>query len=207
MTRKRAADLLDSVEVLDDEEMASAHKYAAVILRSEVGCTVIDIICRYGYMVIAVLAFILAAELHIIDKYDTQPQYHVEYRYIQSGQSYDSYWLSDAERYIVEQVVMAEAGGEPYCGQVAVAQCIRNACEKDGIRPEEALVKYKYTKNRVEPSDSVKEAVQAVFDRNEKAMNDYILYFYAPRYSDGKWHETQVYAGTIGNHKFFSERS
>lgn len=40
--------------------------------------------------------------------------------------------LSAAERDVVERVVMAEAGGESFEGQMLVAQCIFNACEKTG---------------------------------------------------------------------------
>lgn len=43
--------------------------------------------------------------------------------------------LSAAERDVVERVVMAEAGGESFEGQMLVAQCILNACEKTGTQP------------------------------------------------------------------------
>lgn len=43
------------------------------------------------------------------------------------------YPLTDAERNIVERVVMAEAGGESFEGQMLVAQCILNAAEKRGV--------------------------------------------------------------------------
>lgn len=115
------------------------------------------------------------------------------------------YELSDAERTVVEQVVMAEAGGEPYDGQVAVAQCILAACEKDGIAPSETVEKYGYTHNRCEPSESVVEAVSSVFDRGDTAVDEPIIYFYAPDRVKSSWHESQVYVITIGNHRFFKE--
>lgn len=115
------------------------------------------------------------------------------------------YDLTDAERDTIERVVMAEAGGESYEGQMAVAQCILNACLKDDMRPTEAVVAYGYTRNRVEPSESVKEAVEAVFDAGETAVNASILYFYAPAYCTSAWHESQVYVCTIGGHRFFEE--
>ena len=115
------------------------------------------------------------------------------------------YELSDAERTVVEQVVMAEAGGEPYNGQVAVAQCILAACEKDGIAPSETVEKYGYTHNRCEPSESVVEAVSSVFDRGDTAVDEPIIYFYAPDRVKSSWHESQVYVITIGNHRFFKE--
>ena len=58
------------------------------------------------------------------------------------------YPLTDAERDVVERVVMAEAGGESFEGQMLVAQCILNAAEKRGVDPSEAVVLYSYTKSR-----------------------------------------------------------
>lgn len=52
------------------------------------------------------------------------------------------YPLTDAERDVVERVVMAEAGGESFEGQMLVAQCILNAAEKRGVDPSEAVVLY-----------------------------------------------------------------
>ena len=72
--------------------------------------------------------------------------------------------LSAAERDVVERVVMAEAGGESFEGQMLVAQCILNACEKTGTQPSEVVVTFKYAQARPEPTDSVREAVAAVFD-------------------------------------------
>lgn len=116
------------------------------------------------------------------------------------------YELTDFERQLVCEVVMAESGNQPYCGQMAVAQCLLNACEKDGIRPAEAVEVYQYTSNRVEPSESVCEAVSAVFDRGEVATEEYILWFYAPARVNGTpWHETQRHVLTVNDHKFFAE--
>lgn len=117
------------------------------------------------------------------------------------------YELTDIERELVEQVVMAESGNQPYCGQMAVAQCLLNDCERSGIRPTEAVVEYQYTSNRVEPSESVRNAVAAVFDRGEVATEETILWFYAPKYTIGTpWHESQRHVLTINGHKFFAEK-
>lgn len=51
---------------------------------------------------------------------------------IQAPEKPPRYKLTAEERDIIERVVTAEAVGEPFAGQVAVAQCILNACEKDG---------------------------------------------------------------------------
>lgn len=113
--------------------------------------------------------------------------------------------LTAEQRTLIEQVVSAEARGEPYDGQIAVAQCILNACKKDNITPEQAIKKYKYTSARVEPTDSVKEAVAAVFDRGEVVTNEPILYFYAPKMVTSKWHESQTFIIEIESHRFFKE--
>lgn len=115
------------------------------------------------------------------------------------------YPLTDAERDLVERVVMAEAGGESFEGQKAVAQCILNASKMHGKRPTQVVVDLKYTKARPNPSESVKQAVVAVFDEGVKVFGPDVIYFYAPALVKSAWHESQVYVTTIGCHKFFKE--
>lgn len=115
------------------------------------------------------------------------------------------YALSDEERDEVERVMMAECGGEERDGMIAVGQCILNACEESGLRPHEALKKYGYTHIRKEPSEAVKEAVCAVFDRGETVTDEPILYFYAD-YAKSPWHESQQFVMQIGVHRFFEKR-
>lgn len=118
------------------------------------------------------------------------------------------YYLTPQERAEVERTVMAEAGGESKLGQMAVAQCILNACHKSGIRPIEVLKEYKYTKNRMKASDEVKAAVSAVFDDGEVAVAENILYFYAFERVSGDGHEARhEYVCTIGGHKFFKDKA
>lgn len=115
------------------------------------------------------------------------------------------YALTAAERDTVERVVMAEAGAEPFEGQIAVAQCILNACERESKRPDEIVIEYQYTDNRPDPTDEVKAAVSAVFDDGETVTDAEILYFYAPALVKSEWHESQIYVMTIGGHRFFGE--
>ena len=72
--------------------------------------------------------------------------------------------LTPEERDLTERVVMAEAGGESYEGQMAVAQCILNACEKTGGQPSEVILAYQYAKPADTATQSVRDAVAAVFD-------------------------------------------
>lgn len=115
------------------------------------------------------------------------------------------YTLTDAERLEIAQVITAEAAGEPFAGKVAVAQCILQVCEDEGIRPPEALRRYKYSTRRPEPTEEALEAVEAVFDFGHVATSEPIRYFYAPDLTESSWHESQVYVMTINNHKFFKE--
>ena len=115
------------------------------------------------------------------------------------------YELTAAERDTVERVVMAEAGAEPFEGQIAVAQCILNACEHENMCPDEIVTEYQYTDKRPDPTDEVKAAVSAVFDDGETVTDREILYFYAPALVESKWHESQTYTMTIGGHRFFEE--
>ena len=120
-------------------------------------------------------------------------------------QSTARYELTAAERDTVERVVMAEAGAEPYEGQIAVAQCVLNACELEDMRPDEVVIEYQYTDKRPKPTDEVKAAVSAVFDNGETVTDAEILYFYAPALCESEWHESQIYVMTIGGHRFFEE--
>jgi len=107
---------------------------------------------------------------------------------------------------LVERVVMAEAGGtEPPEGLIAVAQCLLNACEKEEKRPNEIVVTYRYTKKRPEPSERVREAVSAVFDRGETVTEEAITLFYNPAACVSAFHESQTYVTAINNHRFFKE--
>lgn len=117
------------------------------------------------------------------------------------------YPLSVSERDTVERVVMAEAGGESFSGQMLVAQCILNAAEKEGVQPSEAVEIYSYTSNRPDPTQSVKDAVAAVFDRGEVAIDAPVMYFYNPALVTSTWHESQIFVAEVGGHRFFAERS
>lgn len=116
------------------------------------------------------------------------------------------FYLSASERDTVERVVMAESGGESFEGQMLVAQCILNAAEKEGVQPSEAVVIYSYTSSRPDPTQSVKDAVAAVFDRGEVAIDAPVMYFYNPALVTSDWHESQIFVAEVGGHRFFAER-
>lgn len=118
------------------------------------------------------------------------------------------YALTTDERAWVEAVVAAEAANQSREGQMAVAQCILNTAEAKGMRPNAVVQEEgQYASPRPERvTNSVRAAVAAVFDAGERVTEEPIRWFYAPQYSQGRWHESALeYVVTIGGHKFFKE--
>lgn len=117
------------------------------------------------------------------------------------------YALTEYERDLVERVVTAESGNQTLDGQMAVAQCILNTAEAMDLRPDAVVLapnQYADPAAREQVTDSVREAVRRVFDDGERVTEEPIRFFYAPRYSAGRWHEAALeYVITIGGHKFF----
>lgn len=118
--------------------------------------------------------------------------------------------LTEYETWFVECVVSGEAGGEPYEGKLAVAQCYFDAMLKDGLSATEVKSAYGYSgwnenldKQDRKAYDEVKNAVMDVFYGGKFVTDKPILYFYAPRWCTSDWHEAQEYWGSIANHKFF----
>ena len=66
---------------------------------------------------------------------------------------------------------------------------------------------YSYTKSRPDPTQCVKDAVAAVFDRGETVVDEPILYFYNPALVTSDFHESQIFVIEEGGHRFFAERS
>lgn len=108
------------------------------------------------------------------------------------------------------RLVYGESGAEPYKGQVLVAQCLYNAMVKYHCDAWTAAKKYKYTgSTRKGTSDSVKNAVAAVFYDGYRETGEFVTMFYAPKYTKGGWssdHESQIFVCEVGSHRFFKER-
>ncbi len=125
------------------------------------------------------------------------------------------FYLNDYDRWYVECIVAGEAGAEPIEGKMAVAQCILNGLLKENCSPKELKKNYKYSgwneKLKLENTEAskkayceVQEAVNRIFDKGEKVVEEEILYFYAPRWCESKWHESQKFVTEIGGHRFFA---
>ena len=113
----------------------------------------------------------------------------------------------------VVRVVAAESRGEPYEGQLAVAQCIAETAKRSLMNPEEVVkqVNSNGTRQYAQPiaesevTQSVRDACLDVFVYGLCATDEPIQYFYSTKngfYS--KWHENSLeFVTQIGNHKFF----
>lgn len=118
--------------------------------------------------------------------------------------------LSDQDRQIVCYIVAGEAGNEPMEGKMLVAQCLLHAMVKDQISVSQVRKKYLYS-GWCEDLEStapkawaeVCDAVRRVFDDGEFVSDKPILFFYAPKYAKGKWHETLNHDQELGGHRFF----
>jgi len=114
------------------------------------------------------------------------------------------YDLSDYERKITECIVEGEAGNQSLLGRVLVAQCIYNACVQDDLSPSEVRENYKYEGWSDTIDDETKQAVSIVFDDGNMGVDDNILWFYNPKYSYGKFHNTQRFVIQEGGHRFYA---
>lgn len=114
------------------------------------------------------------------------------------------FYLSDDERRVVECIVMGEAGNQIYEGQLAVAECILNACVQDNLQPSEVRVKYQYAGWNETPSNTVVNAVKQVFDDGYRLIDENILWFYNPDLCESSFHESQTFVAVIGDHRFFA---
>lgn len=114
------------------------------------------------------------------------------------------YYISDSERETAEHIVEGEAEGESLYGKILVAQCIYNACVQDNLTPNEVKTQYQYSGWSENISEDSKLAVSKVFDYGEMGVDDNILWFYAPKYSNGGFHNTQRLVIEEGGHRFYA---
>lgn len=111
--------------------------------------------------------------------------------------------LSDAEREMIERVVAAEARGESFEGQAAVAEVIYNRCMNRGQSVEQVIwadKQFAYPYGG-EISQDTKEAVAAVFDYELLSL-DGAEYFHAD-YVLPSWAADMQEVCRIGGHIFY----
>ena len=111
--------------------------------------------------------------------------------------------LTAAEREMIERVVAAEARGESFEGQAAVAEVIYNRCVNRCQSVEQVIwadEQFAYPYGG-EISQDTKEAVAAVFDYELLSL-DGAEYFHAD-YVTPSWAEDMQEVCRIGNHIFY----
>lgn len=123
-----------------------------------------------------------------------------EYAYYDGPLVY--YEITADDRYTLQCIVQGEAGGESYDGKLWVATCLLNAMRLEDITAEEVRTTYQYAGWNETVSDETVKAVSAVFDDGE-TTHDTVLWFYAPKFCNGTWHETQQFVCEVGGHRFF----
>ena len=110
--------------------------------------------------------------------------------------------ITAEDRAVLERIVEGEAGGESYDGKRWVATCLLNAMRKDGMDAEEVRAAYQYVGWSDNVSDETIHAVSQVFDFGD-VTHDTVLWFYAPKWCNSPWHESQQFVAEIGGHRFF----
>ena len=113
------------------------------------------------------------------------------------------YYLDPEQRDYVERVVAAEARGESFEGQAAVAEVILNrAILWDMDVMDVVTAKGQFAAPfQGEISESVKEAVSSVFDYSEFNLNG-ATHFHAD-YVNPKWAQEKTVDKVIGSHIFY----
>lgn len=122
------------------------------------------------------------------------------------------YKLTAEERALVERCVTTEAGGEPYEGQVAVAQVILNRARRNGQTVTQVITapnQFAYKSDR-STTQSVRNAVAEVFDDGKTVLPSDAVYFCAPRYMSSsaynKFTKGKIKVDEIGCHVFFRSK-
>ena len=113
--------------------------------------------------------------------------------------------ITGNDRYVLERLVMGEAGNQGFVGAALVAQTIKDLYVYGGFNSiDEVRVNCGFSASlKWTPNQNAIDAVNYVFDQGGYAVKHRLFYFYAPKYSRGSFHETQNHIITYMDHKFF----
>jgi len=120
--------------------------------------------------------------------------------------------ISSHERDLLERLVEAEAGGEPYEGKLAVATVVMNRVNSSQF--PNSIHSVIHQKNQFSPvangsikkkaSSDSKRAVKQVIDEGYRSFGPEVVYFLNPKIATNKWIiRNRTYVTTIGNHAFY----
>ena len=116
---------------------------------------------------------------------------------------------TEEEILALEKIVQAESGGEPYLGQLCVANVVLNRQEKFGGTIEDIIFAGNQfspirdgSYETAEPSESAKRAVRAALNGHDNSNG--CLYFMNESIATSKWaSDNRKFSHIIANHSFF----
>lgn len=125
--------------------------------------------------------------------------------------------LTDSERKVVYDIVANEVGSCSYRDKLLVAQAFYDGLVYNKCSPQ-TLAKGQYAKIvtgfdafkkecircGVTYYEDIIKAVNEVFDKNNMPSEEFVLYFYNPKYGNGGFHETQKFVEQTSAHKYFA---
>lgn len=118
------------------------------------------------------------------------------------------YELSKEERALLEYAVMSEASTDFY-GQALIAECALNTAVLNELTIPEVIEQYQWANRNVEPSESCKWAIKAVFDFGySPSEGGLTTIFYNPKLLESgrsSYHESQSFVLEWNNVRFFRE--
>lgn len=119
--------------------------------------------------------------------------------------------LSSVDRDLFERLVQGEAGNEGFAGAAIVAQSIRDNMIDNDVYDVAAIKRMlTYTGSTSKrPCEDVKQACSFILDKGGMAVQHRVLYFYAPKWTDGHYssfHERQVFLIEWGGHRVFDRK-
>lgn len=152
------------------------------------------------------------AEIRELIKVLDEKEAIISYLQEKKDRSVDLVLVSQEERALLEKLVHAEAAGEPYEGQIAVANVVFNRLEsslfpqsiKDIIfQKKQFPVAHTGSIHRIMPSENVKEAVRDALEGRKEIESD-VLFFLNENTATDKWiTRNRLYSTTIGKHAFY----
>lgn len=111
--------------------------------------------------------------------------------------------LSEYEFDVACSITMGEAGSESDRGIMLLAQALIDGCIKNGVTPSQLRTLYQYQGYNTNYTERVAAAVDAVFNKGYRAIDDTLLYMYNPFMTTSAWHESQTFVTKEGDVRYF----
>lgn len=118
--------------------------------------------------------------------------------------------LTEENWRLLNFTVMGEAGDQGFIGACLVAQSIRDHLVNDETSNVAKVLEahgYKGRSKKIPENESVRNAIDYIFNQGGNAVKHRVLRFYAPALCSSEWHEKQDYLVTYKDHKFFDDKN